>query len=381
MAMLLATVSSRSRSVRAAALGGITAMAFGCGFASPALAANSVQINVNTAAPEQAVPVQLSFSGFAEPIDTNGDGPTLYAVARPAGGLSCQPSFESDSSAAGSSSTDLVNGSNGTREPPGSFSTPTTFTPPAPGGYLICAWLEGPYNNSGPQTVDATASQTFSARGPQVSVLSVTLPSPALPNRAFQVNYTTQTDQNLTMYSIIKKAGGLPCASSFRLEQAGNQTETDLLNGSNGVSVFGGPMLSTATDTEKAGAYVICTWIEGPNFGEVDAAASTPITVGKPPSPPPASPALQLTKWFASRRHGISVKGTTAQSFNGVLLVAATCGKSTRRAHPRASSGFFSAHLRLPRCRHYRHVKVTVKWGGSSTFARESTSRSVKIRR
>ncbi len=55
--------------------------------------------------------------------------------------------------------------------------------------------------------------------------------------------------------------------------------------------VFGGPKVTQATGTEAAaGPYVICTWIEGPTSGEVDAAASTPFYVGTPPSPPPPPP-------------------------------------------------------------------------------------------
>jgi hypothetical protein len=164
---------------------------------------------------------------------------------------------------------------------PGTYQLTGTFDPPGPGSYLVCAWIE---DESGSVTTTASASATFSARGPQVTQLSVSLPKPARPNVAFEIAFTTQTDQQLGLYSDLKPAGGLPCASSYELESAQNQSLDDLFDGSR--SVFGGPTTTTATATEKKGSYVICTWIEGPSNAEVDATQSTPIYVGKPPAPP-----------------------------------------------------------------------------------------------
>lgn len=42
--------------------------------------------------------------------------------------------------------------------------------------------------------------------------------------------------------------------------------------------IYGGPITTQVTANESAaGPYVICTWIEGPNSGEVDANADTPF--------------------------------------------------------------------------------------------------------
>src|SRR5581483_517700 len=70
----------------------------------------------------------------------------------------------------------------------------------------------------------------------------------------------------------------------YDLETVQNQTENDIFGSQQ--NVFGGPVTTTGTDTEQySGPYVICSWIEGPNQGEVDAAAVTPIYVGTPPPP------------------------------------------------------------------------------------------------
>ena len=231
------------------------------------------------------MPVTIAVSGSTAAA---GDDETLLvAVVRPAGGIPCQSSEGNDGQAAGSSSKALFFGYGGFGYPgtglsAGSFDDTAEFNPPAPGSYLVCAWID----DQGPgasETTTASTSTTFSARGPQVEQLTVSLPTPPKPNVAFQIAYTTQTDQQLSLYSTIKPAGGLPCASSYELETAQNQDETNLLSGGYWQSIFGGPTTATTTTTEKKGSYVICSWIEGPNQQEVDAATSTSISVTTPP--------------------------------------------------------------------------------------------------
>jgi len=272
---------------------------------SASASADSLAVTVQTATPEQGIPVNLQFSGSAGATDSSGDGPWLNAVVRPAGGLPCQSSYESDQAAAGGVSASLFNDGDWPEVGPGAFQESTTYNPDGVGSYLICAWLE---NNSNSVT-DGPIGGTFGARSPQVSELSVAVASQALPEVGYQINYTTQTDQQLSLYSIVKPAGGLPCASSYELEQQQNQPGNDIFDGS--TSVFGGPETTTATDTESsAGSYLICSWIEGPASAEVDAATSTPIYVGTPHVSPPPPTRLQLTpatelaaflRWISSR--------------------------------------------------------------------------------
>ncbi len=353
----------------------LTLLAVACS-AAPAWA-GTLQITNGTATPEQDIPVQLTFSGTADP----GNNSWIDAVVRPAGGLPCQTTYESDQSAAGNANDVLLDGEDN-EQPPGSFSQSATFKPPAPGSYLVCAWLAQPSNNTTTETSPEALS--FPARGPQVSQLSVVLPVAPRPKVGFQIDYTTQTDQNLSLYSVLKRAGSLPCASSYELEQQANQSETAIFDGENSPELFGGPTVNTATDTEDRGSYLICTWVEGPDSGEVDATAVTPVTVGTPIPPPvvAASPDLHFTRVRASRRHGVSYRGTAAAGLSGQLFVTASCGRASRAGRTSAARGVFSGHLKLPRgCRGHKKATLRVLWSGSSAFTRESAKQTVRIRR
>jgi hypothetical protein len=348
------------------------------GVLAAAATAATVSVSATTLTPEQAVPVQLSFSGTADP----GASSNLEAVVRPAGGIACQPDYASDLSAAGSADTVLFS-DNAELVAPGGFQVGATFKPPAAGGYQVCAWLSQPTGSSG-HAVSGPATATFSARPPQVSQLTLSVPAPLTPGVAFQLGYTTQTDQQLNLYSVIKKAGALPCANSYELEQQQSQPEATLL-GPGDQQVFGGPTTTELTTRQKAGAYLVCTWIEGPNTSEVDASLSTQVTVGSsapPPVPKASRLQLRLGTITASRSHGISVTGTTAAAFTGRLAALASCGSSTERARAQVRKGRFSIHLGLPKgCRGRQHVRVTASWVGSATFAKARTTTSVRIRR
>jgi hypothetical protein len=255
---------------------------------------------------------------------------------------------------------------------------------------LVCAWLESESENGERAVVAGPASETFNVGAPQVSELSVGLPHPALPNVAFQISYTTHTDQKLSMSSAIRPAGGLPCAASRSLDSEQNQSETGLLgdpywDGSE--SVFGGPITTTATATEPAGAYVICTWIEGPNTTEVDAANTTSLYVGTPSPPLPVphvvratSPRLSLGAIRVSKRHGTVIRGSGAATLTGHLRVSVSCGTSSVNSDERVVHGAFHLALTTPRgCRRNRTARVTAAWPGSTAFLKQSVSESVKV--
>lgn len=352
------------------------------GLASGVLAASAgaatVSVASSTLTPEQAVPVQLGFSGTADAgINSN-----LEAVVRPAGGIACQADYSSDLSAVGSADTVLFS-SDAQSVNPGAYQVSATFKPPAPGSYQVCAWLSQSTGSSGASVV-GPATTGFTARPPLVSQLTLAVPSSLTPGAIFQLKYTTQTDQPLNLYSLIKKAGALPCADSLELEQQQAQPAATLL-GPGDQQVFGGPTSTPLTTRQKAGSYLVCSWIEGPNLGEVDAALSTPLTVGAPgPSTGPKASKLELRlgRIAASRKHGVSAAGRAATAFHGRLLVAASCGSSSRQTRTKVRSGRFSAHLALPSgCRTNQRVSVKVSWAGSDTFARASATKSARIGR
>jgi hypothetical protein len=349
--------------------------------AAPAIAATStITVASPTAAPEQAVPVDLTFSG----TNNQSGSAEVEAVVRPAGGLSCQSSYQDDLAAVGSVDQVIFGPGAETVAAGQPYQVDASYKPGAAASYQVCAWLA--QNQGGTdKAVAGPSALSFTARGPQVVQLTVAIAKPLIPNVAFQIAYTTQTDQSLALYSVIKAAPSAgspatsPCASSFEAQQ--RQQVEKILVGPGAQGVFGGPTTTTITDKQKAGAYVICTWVEGPSFQEVDASATTPVTVGTVTSPPPRL-GLSLTKVTASRRHGVSASGKTASAFSGRLVLLAACGSSTTTHAVTAGHGRFSGRLGLPSgCRRAKRVTVTVSWAGSRSFAKQSAKRSVVIQK
>ena len=367
------------RVARGAIAACVLATAIALAVAAPAIAATStITVASPTAAPEQAVPVDLTFSG----TNNQSGSAEVEAVVRPAGGLSCQSSYQDDLAAVGSVDQVIFGPGVETVAAGQPYQVDASYKPAATASYQVCAWLEQAQGGT-EKAVAGPSALSFTTQGPQVVQLTVAVAKPLIPDVAFQIAYTTQTDQSLALYSVIKTAPPVPlagspatppCPGSFEAQQ---QAVDKIVFGPSAQGVFGGPTTTTVTDTEKAGAYVICTWVEGPSYGEVDASATTLVTVG-----PPAQPRLTLTKVTASRRHGVSVSGKTASVFSGRLVLLAACGSSTASHAMTADHGRFSGSLGLPSgCRRAQRVKVTVSWAGSPSFATQSTGRSVVIRK
>jgi hypothetical protein len=342
--------------------------------AAPAMAdSSSIAAATTTATPEQAFPVDLSFSG------TNAltGAAEVEAIVRPAGGPACETSYQEDTATFPEQDTTIF-APGAQTVAPGAYQLSGNFRPPAPGSYQVCAWL-AQNQNSVDQPVAPPANLTVAARGPQVSQLTVAVPKDLQPGVSFQVTYTTQTDQSLSLFSVLRPASEAPCPPSFSLDQQQNETEINLL-GFNGQQVFGGPVTTTATTRQKTGFYVVCTWVQGPAGSEVDQAATTPITVGTPPPPALPKPGLKVTKATASHRHGVSVTGTAVAGFTGRLVISAACGSATTTRTTTARRRRFASSLRLPRgCRTARKVRLTVAWAGSSVFAKQSVAKTVAI--
>ena len=352
----------------------ILTAALGGGLAAPAMAdTSSIAVATTTATPEQAFPVNLSFSG----ANVLSGAAEVEAIVRPAGGPSCQSSYQEDTSTfPGQDTTIFAPGAQTVA--PGAYQITGSFRPPAPGSYQVCAWL-AQSQNSTDEPVASPAALTFSARGPQVSELTVAVPKNLQPNVTFAVTYTTQTDQQLALFSVLRPASEAPCPATFNLDQQQNQPESNLL-GFGTQQVFGGPVTTTATTKQKTGFYIVCTWVVGPTNGEVDDSATTPVTVGTPPPPVLPKPALAITKASASHRHGVTAAGTTVSGFTGKLVVSAACGSSTAKRTTTAHNRRFAGSVRLPSgCRTARRVRLIVSWAGSSAFAKQTVSKTVAI--
>ena len=320
---------------------GLTSVLAGA-LAAPAMAdTSSIAVASTTVTPEQAFPVDLNFSG------TNAltGAAEVEAIVRPAGGPACQTSYQEDTSTfAGQDTTILAPGAQTVA--PGPYQVSASFRPPAAGSYQLCAWL-AQNQNSTDQPVASPAMLSIAARAPQVSQLTVTVPKDLQPNVSFDVSYTTQTDQQLSLYSVMYPAADGACTASFEANQGQSKIET-VLSGFFSPQVFGGPVTTTAAAKQKTGLYQLCTWVEGPSSGEVDDSASTTVTVGNPVPPAPPSPKLKLTKATASHRHGVTIAGTTVSGFTGKLVVSAACGSATTRHTTTARRGRFASSMRLP---------------------------------
>jgi hypothetical protein len=352
----------------------LTVAAFAVAFAAPAMAdTSSIAVATTTVTPEQALPVDLSFSG----TDTLTGPAEVEAIVRPAGGPACQTSYQEDTSSfLGEDIPIFAPGAQSVA--PGAYQVGGTFRPSAPGSYQLCAWL-AQNQNSTDSPVAPPATLTIDARGPQVSQLTVAAPKALQPNVSFQVSYTTQTDQALSLISVLRPASDAPCPASFELGQQQGKVETILL-GDGTQQIFGGPVTTTATTSQKTGFYIVCTWIEGPNTGQVDSTATTLVTVGTPVPPAPPTPGLKLTKGTASHKHGASVTGSANSGFRGKLVISAACGSSTAKRTTTAHNRRFSSRFALPRgCRTAKKVKLTVSWPGSSAFAKQTVTKTVAI--
>jgi hypothetical protein len=363
------------RAARGAVLVAAVTTVVAGGFATSAMAATStISVANDSSAPEQAVPVDLTFSG----TNNLAGSAEVEAVVRPAGGLACQSSYQDDLSAVGAQDTPIFGPGAATVPAGQAYEMSASYKPSTPASYQVCAWLAQTVNGTD-EAVAGPATVSFTARGPLVTQLTIAVPKDLLPGIVFQVGYTTQTDQQLTLFSVLKKTGGLPCAASYELETQQAQQETTLL-GVGSPLVFGGPTTSTVTTKQQTGTYLICTWVEGPNAQEVDGSAITPVTVGTPAPPMAPTPGLALTKVTASRRHGVSVTGAAVTGFTGRVLVTATCGSSRTKRGTSAKGHRFSASLGLPGgCRGARTVKLSVTWAGSRAWSKQSATRSVVI--
>jgi hypothetical protein len=334
--------------------------------ASSALAAPTVSVSLGSAAPEQDIPLSIGYSGTTD-TSSSGDS-SVYSVARPGGAQACANTYTNDLNAAGGAD-DIITSSS---HPPGSFSFNGTYNPSQAGTYLICTWIQ---DGSG-KTIAGPISTPFTARGPQITTFSAALPVAPVRNRPFQITYTTQTDQKLELSSIIKPAGGSPCAASYELELQQNETGRTILVSP--TDVYGGPSTTSASNTEASGSYVICSWIEGPGPSEIDQAIITPVII---PSPP-ASARLRISHATASRKHGVTIDGTAAASLAGRIVVYATCGRKSVSVSPSIGNGKFRGHLRLPNtCRRARGVTIGVVWAGSAAFAKQVVTRQIAIKK
>ncbi len=215
-----------------------------------------------------------------------------------------------------------------------------------PGSYQLCAWL-AQNQNSTDQPVASPAMLSIAARGPQVSQLTVTVPKDLQPNVSFQVSYTTQTDQQLSLFSVMCPASEAAVPGQLRGSTRGRTRSRP----PQWVLLAAGLRRSChhhrddqAEDRPLSSVHL--------GSRAPPAARSTTRPARRSPSAPgapaPPSPKLKLTKATASHRHGVSIAGTTVSGFTGKLVVSAACGSATARRTTTARHRRFASSVRLP---------------------------------
>lgn len=160
----------------------VLAMAVAGALAVPAAgSADSMTLAVPST-PVQEIGGQVTWSAVSEE-------PTLAVVAANNPGV---PGASSPAADQGTTLTPghLLEGGN-----IGDWSGSADFTPPTPGAYILCGWLEEPAGlietDGGPVT--ATASLQVQVRPPVIS-LKLSLPRPPQPGRPFVLNLTATSE-------------------------------------------------------------------------------------------------------------------------------------------------------------------------------------------
>ena len=232
----------------------------------PAAAANAHSITPAITLPASPPVEDSGFAiGFTGDVSSlpNGDG-ELYARIRPAGGTPCAPTYRTDPG------TQLLYFEDVT----GSFSNVATYTPPAPGDYLVCAWLEDEPSDTGPP---ASAVVTVRPAVLQISAVAPQQVNVGVPF-AVTVNYRSEVPRFLTV--LVARASTCSVSSdAFR------GTTTGAVEVANDLEASGSGTKTGTVSLDAPGSYLVCGFLEEEQFGSAAAEFVAPpvaIVVSRP---------------------------------------------------------------------------------------------------
>lgn len=163
----------------------------------------------------------------------------------------------------------------------GDWSGSTDFTPPTPGAYILCGWLEEPAGlietDGGPVTTTTTLQ--VQVRPPVIS-LKLDLPRPAQPGRAFVLNLTatSEVQRHLVVEGMTATRHG--CPINYAVENDQHLIDQD---------ITGGPWrLASNVEPLRRGTYIFCAWADPMQDSgmEPQASASLTVHVGTQPAAP-----------------------------------------------------------------------------------------------
>jgi hypothetical protein len=231
--------------------------------------------------PVQEIGGQVSWSAVSEE-------PALAVVAANNPGVPCASTPAADQ---GTTLTPghLLEGGN-----VGDWSGSAGFTPPTPGAYILCGWLEEPAGlietDGGPITT--STSLQVQVRAPVIS-LKLSLPRPAQPGRPFVLNLTatSEVQRHVVVEGVTAPRRG--CPINYAVENDQHLIDQD---------ITGGPWrLASNIEPLRRGTYIFCAWADPAEDSGLDPQAATWLTVHVGTQAPASRPRKRYRHLLAER--------------------------------------------------------------------------------
>lgn len=224
-----------------------------------------------TIVPPSVTPVEdsafaVGFTGDATGLKSR--YPQLFARIRPSGGTPCAPNARDDPGP-------HIDGSFGSGvDAIGPFSVSGSYEAPAPGSYLVCAWIEDEYNDFGPP-----ASATVAVRAPMLSI-SATAPASVLRGVPFAVNVSYQSE--VPRYLTVLVVHATNCSIGSDALRAISSSTAEIVRST---AVSGAGASSGSARFDAVGTYLVCGFLEESSDGSGVAqhgAQLATVSVGMP---------------------------------------------------------------------------------------------------
>ena len=172
----------------------------------------------------------------------------------------------------------------------GAFSISGSYVADTPGDYLICAWVEDEYGESGPPV-----AATMTVRRPTLQI-TATAPANVRPGAAFAVtvDYAAEVPRYLTV--LVVNASN--CSVSVRDLRLMTASPVVVVPGD--IPVSGTGSVTASVRLERAGTYLVCGFLDEYLFGSSAAqlaVRAATIVVGRP------APAFRACGAIGGRRH------------------------------------------------------------------------------
>jgi hypothetical protein len=187
------------------------AAALTLGFGASAANAHAATISLAVSAdPAEERAFTITTSGTAD-----APGSVLLYI-RPAGGAACAATAGTETGGTNLLVTFVSAG--------GAYTFSSTYTPQAPSGYLLCAYL-------GSSTTTAAATSKMITVRPNRATLAITAPTTAIPDQPVVLSFHGATEVSRGLFATIKPAGATGCGSAYSTDVGGEDVVYSALQG------------------------------------------------------------------------------------------------------------------------------------------------------